>query len=109
MRTDLQPEPLRDIVARLIEAAKAYAHAEVAVLKQTVTTRVTDAVPAIVMVVAAIFLLQAALTGLVVALGMLLAIWTGPAAGMAIAALVTLALAGLLVWLALGRFRKVVP
>lgn len=102
-RTD-HDESLRDLVARLIDSAKAYASAEVAVVKKTVTFRVDQAKPAAIFGVAALLIVQAALTVLIAALGVALARWIGVAGGLAVAAVLALMVAGLLVWLALRRF-----
>lgn len=99
-----QGESLRDLIARLIDNARAYARAEVAVIKKTVEVRLNQARPAAVFAIGAVLLTQAALVVLIAALGMALATWLGTAGGLAVAAILALAVAGLLVWLAIGRF-----
>lgn len=100
MYEPIEQETLRDLIARLIDSGKAYARAEVALIRQTVVTRIGQIKPAIALVVPAIFLVQAALTVLLVALGFGLARWLGPAGGMAVAAMIGLVVAGLLIWFA---------
>lgn len=93
-----EQESLRDLIARLIDSGKAYARAEVALIRQTVVTRIGQIKPAIALAIPAIFIIQAALTVLLVALGFVLARWLGPAGGMAAAAAIGLIVAGLLIW-----------
>jgi hypothetical protein len=100
-----QGETLRDLVARLIDSAKAYARAEIALARQTVASRLARARPAIVLLACALLFAQAALTVLVGALGMLLASCVGVAGGLAIAALLALAIAAVLGWLAIRLLR----
>jgi asparagine N-glycosylation enzyme membrane subunit Stt3 len=99
-----QEESLRDLIARLIDNARVYARAEVAVIKKTIEVRLNQAKPAAVFAIGAVLLTQAALVVLIAALGMALATWLGTAGGLAVAAIIALAVAGLLVWLAIGRF-----
>ena len=95
-----EEESLRDLVARLIDSAKAYLNAEVALIKTTASVRIAQAKPAAIFAVTAILLVQAALTVLVAALGMLLARWLTPAGGLAAGAVLALLVAGLLGWMA---------
>lgn len=95
---------LRDLIARLIDSAKAYLRAEVTLIKKTVEVRLDQAKPAAVFAIAAVMLVQAALIVLLAALGMGLAIWLGTAGGLAVAGLIGLLVSGLLVWLAISRF-----
>ena len=96
-------ETLRELVTRLIESAKDYARAEIAVAKQTALEWVNRARTAIIAIVIAIVLLLAALTVLVAALGVALAHWIGMAGGLAVAALLAIGTAGLLGWFAATR------
>ncbi|UAK23882.1 hypothetical protein [Sphingomonas nostoxanthinifaciens] len=98
-----QEESLRDTVARLVENAKAYARAELNLVRQTVLARVNQLRPALILGIAAILIVQAALVIAIAALGMLLALWIGPAGGLALAALIALAIAGLFGWIAVKR------
>lgn len=95
---------LRDLIARLIDSAKAYVRAEIALVKKTVEVRLDQVKPAAAFVIGAIMLTQATLVILLAALGMALATWLGTAGGLAVAGLIGLLIAGLLVWLAIGRF-----
>ena len=98
-------ETLGELVTRLAEDGKAYARAEVDLAKKTVLARVAAVRPAAILIVVAVLLVQAALTVLTGALGMLLAIWMGPAAGLAIGAVIVLAVAGILVWSAVSKLK----
>lgn len=98
-----EEESLRELVARLIDSGKAYAQAEVALVKTTVSVRAAQAKPAAIFGVIAILLVQAALTVLVAALGMALAQWLTPAGGLAAGAVIALLIAGLLGWMAARR------
>jgi len=97
---------LRDLIAQLIEDGKAYATAELAVVKATVNAWVKPAKVAVPLLIVALFLLQAALFGLVAALGLLLARWIGLAGGFAVSAVLTLAIAGALVGIAISKLSK---
>jgi hypothetical protein len=98
-----QGESLRDLIARLIDSAKAYAKAEIMLVKKTVKVIVSQAVPTAALAGAAFLLAQAALVVLVAALGVALATFLGLAGGLAVAGILALLLAGLLGWLALKR------
>jgi asparagine N-glycosylation enzyme membrane subunit Stt3 len=95
---------LRDLIARLIDSAKAYVRAEVALVKKTVEVRLDQAKPAAAFAIGAVMLVQAALVILLAALGMGLATWLGTAGGLAAAGLIGLLIAGLLIRLAISRF-----
>lgn len=101
---DQEELSLRDLIARLIDSAKAYLRAEVALVRKTVEVRLDQAKPAAAFAIGAVMLVQAALVILLAALGMGLATWLGPAGGLAVAGLVGLLIAGLLVWAAVSRF-----
>lgn len=101
----IQDDTLGELVTRLSEDAKAYAKAEVAVVKRSVLARVAAIKPSAIYIVLAILLVQAALTVLTAALGMVLAIWLGPPGGLAAGAVIVLAVAGLLVRLAVVKLR----
>jgi hypothetical protein len=95
---------LRELIARLIEAAKAYARAELELIKRTAFARAGQAVTGVGLGVAALLFVQAAVTVLLAALGMWIASAIGAAGGFAIAALAGLAIAALLGWLAARSF-----
>lgn len=101
---DQEDYSLRDLIARLIDSAKAYLRAEVALIKKTVEVRLDQAKPAAAFAIGAVMLVQAALVILLAAIGMALATWLGTAGGLAVAGLIGLLIAGLLVWLAISRF-----
>jgi hypothetical protein len=103
-----EPESLRDLAGRVIDNTKAYVRAEVALVKQTAITKASQAAVPAALIVAEIVLVQAAVTVLAAALGLWLGHWLGLAGGFAVAALIGLALSGLLVWIAVERIRRIV-
>jgi hypothetical protein len=103
-----EPESLRELAGRVIDNTKAYVRAEVTLVKQTAVTKASQAAIPAALVVIAVVLLQAAITVLAAALGLLFARWLGSAGGLAVAALVVLAISGLLVWIAVNRIRRIV-
>jgi protein-S-isoprenylcysteine O-methyltransferase Ste14 len=100
-------ESLKQIVSRVIDDGKDYARAEANLVKQIALAKVNAIRPAAIMLVVAVFLLQAALTVLAAALGMTLAIWLGVPGGLAVGALLVLAVVGLLAWLAVNRLKRI--
>jgi hypothetical protein len=108
----LPPEPageesLRDLLMRVVDNGKAYLRAEAAVVKATASTKAGQAAPAIGMLAGALVVLQASLTVLIAALGALLACWLGWPAGLALGALIGLAVTGVLAWLGIRTLSKV--
>ena len=99
-------ESVRDLISRLIDEGKAYAKAEVAVIKATAFGWIRPAKIAVPLIIVAILLVQASLTVLVAALGMALAHWIGAAGGLALAAVIVLLLAGALAGIAAVKFSK---
>lgn len=96
-----------DLTTTLLDSGKAYAKAEIELVKQTMLGRIASLRTTAILLVAALMLLQAALTGLVVALGMLFARWLGVPGGLAASALLVLILIGVLVWIAIGKLKVV--
>ena len=99
-------ESLRDLLSRLIDQGKLYAQAELTVVKRTALSWVTAAKFGIAFGVVALFVAQAALTTLLVALGFSLATWVGPAGGLAIAGLIGMIVAGVFGYLAASRLSE---
>ena len=97
---------MRDLAARLIESGKAWAQAEITLVRMTALRWAEAAKIGAVLVVLALILVNAAVIVLVAALGMALAAWLGTAGGLAVAAILALLLAGLLGWLAVRRFMR---
>jgi len=100
-------ESLRDLAARLIDNGKAYAQAELTLVKLTVADKAAKVAPAAGFLVVAIILVQAAVTVLAAALGLFLGRWLGLPGGFAIAAFLVLLVAALLAWLALQRIKGI--
>jgi hypothetical protein len=95
------------LIARLVEEGKAYAVAEVGVAKATARAWLTVAKIAVPLIFVALFLLQAALVVLVAAVGMALSPWLGMAGGLAVSAILTLIVAGLLIGFAIRRLSRI--
>ena len=104
MAGDDQELTLRDLIARLIDSGKAYARAELLVLRKSAKLRLVEARWAAMFGTGALILALAGAIVLVAALGLLLARWIGPAGGMAVAGLLALVVAGLLGWRASVQF-----
>lgn len=109
--TTLAPPPTEDslkhIVYRVIDDGKDYARAEINVVKQIALSKVDAIRPAAIMLVVAVFLLQAALTVLTAALGMALATWLGTAGGLAVGAVIVLVVVGILALAAINRLKRI--
>ena len=101
----LQEQPIGTLVTQLIEDGKAYVRSEVTLAKTTVTSKVGAVVPSAAFGFGALLIVQASLTVLVAALGMTIAVWVGPAGGLAIGGAIGLLLAGLLGWIAAARLK----
>ncbi len=99
---------LRELIARLVDSAKAFAQAEIALVRKTVSAWAGAAAIGAALTVTALLLVGAAIVVLVAALGMTLAMWIGVPGGLAVAGLIALASAGLLAWLAVRRFTTMV-
>ena len=76
-----------------------------AVYKQKALVWVPPVRSAAIMLVVALFLVQAALTTLLIFIGFWLAFWLGPLGGGIAAVVIALAVAGLLVKLAIARLK----
>jgi len=101
-----EPESLREVAGRVIDNTKAYVRAEITLAKQTAITKASQATVPVALIVTAIVLLQAAVTVLAAALGLLLAHWLGSAGGLAAAAVIVIAISGLLVWVAVEQIKR---
>lgn len=95
------------LLTRLIESAKDFARAEIALAKATALDWFGQAQIALILLVAALVLALSAVTILLAALGMALAAWLGVAGGLAIAALIGLATAGILIAIAVKRLQGI--
>lgn len=104
---DPPPEPADDSIgAALLQAAddaKAYARAQIDLVRETAAARLRVARTGLILGAAAAALSFAALTTLVVGAAMALATLVGPLAATLIVVLVVLAIAALLGWLAFQR------
>jgi len=89
---------------RLLDDGQAYVRAEVEVVRATAKARIGSARNAIIIGVAAIFVVQAGLTMLFIALGSALALLVGVWAGQLLAAVIAFLIAGLMVKYAISHF-----
>lgn len=89
---------------RLLDDGRAYVRAEVDVVRATTKARIGSARNAIIVAVAAIFVVQAGLTLLFMALGSALALILGVWAGQLLAAVIAFLIAGLMVKYAISHF-----
>ena len=99
-------ETIGSLVARLIEDAKQFVHAEIDYYRLLLIERIAGLRTAAVLVVVAVFLLQASLTTLLIGIGLAIAhlfARIGLAGGVVIAAVIGLLVSGLLVRIAIGR------
>ena len=95
---------LRDLIARLIDSGKAYAKAELLVVRKTAKLRLVEAKWVAAFAGTAAVLALAGVIVLLAALGLALARWLGPAGGMAAAGLTALIVAAVLVKYAIDHF-----
>jgi hypothetical protein len=102
-----EPESLRDLTARVIDNSQAYLRAEIALAKQTAVTKISQASVPAALIVTTVLLIQAAITVLAAAFGLWLGRWLGLAGGFAVAALIVLAISGLLIWIAVNRIKSI--
>lgn len=92
------------LLHRLLDDGRDYVKAEIDLVRDTARARLGSAKTGIIVGVAAIFVAQAGLTVLFIALGSILALLVGPWAGQLIAALIALAAAGLMVKYTIAQF-----
>lgn len=99
-----QEESLGDLISQTIDDAKAYARAELQLVRKTVKVRLIEARYFAIFAGSAATLGLAGVVVLVAALGLLLGRWLGPAGGLAVAGLLALLVSGLLVKYAVAHF-----
>jgi hypothetical protein len=98
--------PVGELVHELIEDGKAYARAEVGLVKAMATAKANSLKLPAILFGAAFLLSLAAITALAVGVAMALATLIGPLAGGIAAFLLFAAVAGGLAWYGVGRLRK---
>lgn len=101
-----QEESVGQLFGRLVEDGKGYARAEVAYYRALAADKFDEAKAGLLLAGAALLLLIAAAIALVVGLVFALATLVGPGWATLIVVVVTLAIAGLLGWLAARHFRR---
>ncbi|WP_156678960.1 phage holin family protein [Sphingomonas profundi] len=109
MREPRDTESVGTLIRRLVADGRAYATAEIDVYRQKALAWVPPVRTAAIMLVVALFLVQAALTTLIVFLGFWLALWIGPLGGGIAAVLIALAVAGILAKMAIGKLSTPPP
>ncbi len=105
-RLGADAETIGGLLSRLIDDAKQLFHAEIDYYRLLVVGRVAGLKTAVILIVAAILLLQASLTTLLIGIGLAIARLferVGMAGGVVIAAVIGLIVSGLLVRIATGR------
>ena len=105
MDTQREDRSIKDLVRQLTIDGRAYASAELGVYKQKALAWVPPVRSAAIMLAVALFLVQAALTTLLIFIGFWLAVWLGPLGGGIAATAIALLLAGLLAKTAIGRLK----
>lgn len=98
-------ESIGDLLSRLVEDGKQFARAELGYYRALAADKLDQARAGLILAGAAVLLLLAAAIALVVGLVLTLATLVGPGWATLIAVAVTLAVAGLLGWLAVRHFR----
>jgi len=98
--------PIGELVHQLIDDGKAYARAEVGLLKAIATAKASAlAIPA-GLLLAALFIGMAALNALAFGIVLALAKFVGPLLAGLIGMLILAAIAGAMIWYAIGRIRR---
>lgn len=92
------------LIHRATDDVRELVNAEIELAKTKLLARVSGARNAIILLVVAVFLLQAALTTLLVGFALGLEHWVGPLGGAAIVFVVTLVVIGVLAKIAIGQF-----
>ena len=103
----LRAEPLGGLFSKLVDRARDVARAEIAYYRGIATSKASAAASPVALLVAALFVAQASLTVLIFAIGAAVAMWIGIPAGLLVGALLGFAVTGLLVWIAVGQFKRV--
>ena len=98
--------PVGELVHQLIEDGKAYARAEVGVVKAIASAKASALALPAALLAAALFVAMAALNALAVGVVIALAKFIGPLLAGLIGMLLFAALAGGLAWFAIGRIRR---
>ncbi|GGE77458.1 phage holin family protein [Sphingomonas prati] len=101
---DPADETVAGLVHRLIDDGRTYVRAEIDVVRATASAKIAATKMAVVVGIAAIFVVQAGLTVLFIALGSVLALLMPIWAGQLLAAVIAFAIAGLMVKYAISRF-----
>ncbi|MDB5685251.1 MAG: hypothetical protein JWM38_2586 [Sphingomonas bacterium] len=100
-----EPETLGALFARLIDDGANLFRAELNLYRQGALRRAARAKTPVIMVVAAVLLVQSSVTTMLVGLALGLARWLGPVGGGLAAALVGLIAAAILLKMAMARFK----
>jgi len=103
---DGDERPIGELVHQLVEDGKAYARAEVGLVKAIATAKASALAMPAGLLVAALFIGMAALNALAFGVVLTLAKFVGPLLAGLIGLLIFAAIAGGLAWFAIGRIRS---
>jgi hypothetical protein len=98
--------PVGELVHQLIEDGKAYARAEVGLVKANASARASALALPAGLLGAALFIAMAALNALAFGIVLALAKFVGPLLAGVIGMLILAAIAGAMIWYAVGRIRR---
>lgn len=101
-----EERPIGELVHQLIEDGKAYARAEVGLVKAIATAKASALATPAGLLAAALFIGMAALNALAFGIVLALAKFVGPLLAGLIGMLLFAAIAGAMVWIAVGRIRS---
>lgn len=101
-----EERPVGELVHQLIEHGKAYARAEIGLVKAIATAKAGALAMPAGLLVLAMFMVGAAFTALAVGVTMVLATFLGPLAGGFVGFLIFAAIAGGLAWFAYSKIRS---
>ncbi|MGK6356998.1 phage holin family protein [Sphingomonas sp. DT-207] len=102
----IEEESVGELIGRLVEDGKGYAKAELGYYRALATDKLEQARTGLILSAAALLLAIAAAIALVVGLVLMFATLVGPGWATLIVVVATLAIAGLLGWLAVRHFRR---
>ena len=98
--------PIGELFGRLVDDGKAYAKAELGLVRATAETKAAAVKKPLALAATALLFVQAGVVVFGVTLALWLATLIGPLGGGLVATLITFAIAGLLFWLAKREFAK---
>lgn len=100
-------ESIVALFSRLVDDAETFVRAEIRLYRANLFERLTEARTAIIMILTAFLLAQSAIIALLVGLVVILRPILGAVGATAVVVVGAIAVAGLLAWLAIDKFRRV--